>query len=152
MSWSYTGNPALSNRDAVRFLVQDTVEPVPPAVGLVEDEEINWALTQQTNLYLAAALVARAIGARFSGKADEKQVGDLRIKHADTAKRYFTLADALTAQAGTVGGLAAPYFGGISYDDKKIDEDDSDRVVPAFRVNQFDRDSSSARDQENEPQ
>lgn len=140
MSWSYTGNPATDNRDAVRFLVQDTTEPVAPAVGLVQDEEIDWALTQQTNLYLAAALIARAIAAKFSGKASVKQVGDLRIEHTDTAKRYFTLADSLTAQAGTVGGLAAPYFGGRTYSDKEIDETDTDRVVPAFRVDQFDTD------------
>lgn len=148
MSWSYTGNPATDNRDAVRFLVQDTTEPVAPAVGLVQDEEIDWALTQQTNLYLAAALVARAIGAKFSAKASVKQVGDLRIEHTETAKRYFALADQLTAQAGTVGRLAAPYFGGISYADKQIDETNSDRVLPAFRVNQFD--SQNSRDSQTE--
>jgi len=136
-TWHYTGDPAASNKDAIRFLVGD----VDPADRLISDEEITWARTQSSNNYSAAALCARRIAARFASQADQTVSGaeGRSITHAlsQRSRAFFVLADQLGAQSA-IKGSVTPYAGGISVDDKSTQEDDSDRVAPAFSVNQFD--------------
>ena len=40
MSWSYSGNPATSDIDALRFMLKDTIEEDP----ILQDEEIQFIL------------------------------------------------------------------------------------------------------------
>ena len=56
MAWSYDSNLS-ANKDKVRFLVQDT----DTNDQLIQNEEINFALSETGNLYRAAAMVARSI-------------------------------------------------------------------------------------------
>ena len=55
MTWNYSGDPSLSSRDAVRFLIGDT-DPNDP---LVTDEEIAYALGRFTEPELAGAICLR---------------------------------------------------------------------------------------------
>jgi hypothetical protein len=136
MTWTYSGNPADSDRDAVRYLVGDTDF----GNQLVQDAEIAWVLTEEGNVYLAAASVARGIGATFA-EAVTKQVGDLKIQSQQKRDNFKKLADELKERGVLRAGR--PYAGGISIDDKQTVRDDDDRVVPAFRKRQHDRDDTS---------
>ena len=134
-TWTYSGDPRDSDRDAVRFLIGDTDD----TDQKVSDEEIAYLLTQNGNVFKASAMAARGISANYSAKVKEKMVGDLRITYIDRAKGYEELATRLEAQAasGTVLALA-PYAGGISVDDKATQVADSDWDTPAFWRGQFD--------------
>jgi hypothetical protein len=125
-AWTYSGDPASSNRDAVRFLVGDT----DPADKRLTDGEIAWALTEEANVFLAAALCAESIGGQYANLVS-KAVGDLKIEYGDRQKNYADLAARLRRR-GTIRG-ATPFFGGISRSDKRSREQDTDRVEPYFK-------------------
>lgn len=123
MSWTYSGDPANSAADAVRFLVQDTDSARP----LATDEEIAWALSEHNdNAYRAAAAVARSLGAA-SGNVARKRVGEVTIAY--DPEFYRSLAAALEGQAVRA---VSPWAGGISHADKEARELDTDRVEPSF--------------------
>lgn len=91
MAFTYTGDPAGSNRDKVRFLLQDTVQ----ADALLQDEEIAWLMSEWADVYDAAANGADILAGRFASKADySKSVGDLSLSetHSNQAQRYQELA------------------------------------------------------------
>lgn len=133
MAWTYSGNPASTPKDAVRFLIRDTVNTRP----LLQDEEIAWALSEcGGNVYLAGALccetLAGSAGASTGGQVTSKKVGDLALSYAsgaETATYWLGLAANLRRRAGR---KALPYAGGISREGKRAQEEDSDRVPPAF--------------------
>ena len=96
MAWTYSGNPAASDLDAVRFWIQDTDVDDP----LLQDAEINYLLALEGNVVLEAASSAcDAVAASFSRKATSKSVGDLSLSFADRASEYRMLAVALKGQA-----------------------------------------------------
>ena len=129
MTWSYSGNPASSNKDAVRFLVGDT----DTADQLVSDQEVNYAIAEQASNNLAAAMVLRALAAKFSRLVTNK-VGDVSANCSDMAKAFQDRADALDPGGITTGTvLASPSFGGLSQSEKDAYDSNSDAVQPDFR-------------------
>lgn len=130
MTDTYSGDPASSPKDAVRFWIQDTAAP-----WKTSDEEINYVLTLFTNPMLAAANVAKALAAKYAAMPSKK-VGDFSISFGELAKNYFALADKLETQAQTFGLL--PYAGGTSIADEKVVANNPDRPRPPFRQDQFD--------------
>lgn len=127
MTWTYTGDPADSTKDEVRFLVGDTVQ----SDQQVQDEEISYAISAESSTLRAAVRVARAIAAHYA-RSVEKQVGDLKIKAGDTYKNYLEIVKSLEQEAaGSLPG-AAPFAGGISHATKDTTKEDSDRVEPYF--------------------
>ncbi len=134
MTWSYT-DPSASDKDAVRYLVGDT----DTTDQQTTDEEIAWVLTEEANVYLAGARVARSVSAKYARKAD-KSVGDLRISYKSTEEHYRSLAADLAARGAV--RAATPYAGGISEDDKLTDEENEDRVHPAFEIGMHDQPGS----------
>lgn len=135
MTTTYSGDPASSSKDAVRFLIQDTAAP-----WLLQDEEIEYVLTLYPSPQVAAAQCARAIAMNFARLAKSKKVGDLSIDYGERAKFYKELADQLEA-SGNIAGVI-PYSGGISVSDKLTVEQNTDRVKPPFKVDQFDNPSA----------
>lgn len=105
MSWSYdVGLTAV--KDQVRLLVGDTNISAP----MLQDEEIQFFVSTEANVYRAAAYAATAISSLFRRKADSKQVGDLKIEYKTTADGYKKLADELKArgmmhQKPSAGGI-----------------------------------------------
>lgn len=92
MAFTYSGNPSASDRDAVRFMIQDTDS----TDALMQDAEIDWLLAQVTNVYQAAHDACYALAAKFARKADQsKSVGDLSLSlnYASMSERYMTLAN-----------------------------------------------------------
>jgi hypothetical protein len=134
MSWTYTGNPLNSQKDAVRFLVADTkVED-----SFVTDEEILWALQQSNNdTYLAVVVVARALSAQFSVLADE-EIGPLKFKYAERAKNYAKIAAQYDNDNSKNVALSGMYSGGIDVADKEANRLDTSLVKPSFARNMMD--------------
>lgn len=131
MSWSYSGDPSSSDRDAVRFLIGDT----DTSDQQLSNEEITWLLTDAGSVHGAAIAAARALLAKFARLVDEA-VGPYRISLSQRRDAYASLiADLEKRLALRVG---TPIAGGISRARKQTVEEDSDRVVPAFTREQFD--------------
>jgi len=102
---TYSGDPKDSELDATRFLVRDTSEPF-----TFTDAEVDWALGEKGNPYLAGALLAwRMYQQTLEAAGTEKQVGDLRIARRDTGTssvNWGTLARQLEREGVMYG--AAP--------------------------------------------
>ena len=126
MTWTYDGDPSANEKDEVRFLVGDTDS----TDQLVSDEEIAYAIAEESNALLAAAKVAKAIMAKFARLVD-KSVGDLKLNFSQRMTHYKDLIDQLTERGTASAGI--PYSGGISITDKDNREDDTDRVDPTFK-------------------
>lgn len=122
MAWSYGGDPGANDTDAVRFLIQDTTD----AGHFLEDEEITWLLTQEVNVYMAAARGADLVAGR-SHNVKAKKVGDLSITFG--SETWKALAEWLR---GRGSGYQIPTAGGISVSGKRSLREDSDSVAPEF--------------------
>lgn len=127
MAWTYD---ITTDRGKVRFLIQDTNTNI----QLLTDAEVDFALSQNPNIYRAAAIAARAIALKFTRLPTlDPAPGGTSLDPQEQAKRYLDLAENLDDQAGTIsGGGAAVFAGGISIADKTTREGDSDRSQPFF--------------------
>ena len=148
MVWSYSGNPADSALDAVRFLTGDT----DTNDQLLDDEEIKWTNNQVTGsdtattaLYEVSYRVMVAIASKFSRLADQS-VGDLKVDMFQKATNAREQAALLKQQALREGNTPVPYAGGISVSDKEIDQENSDIVQPYFSRGQWTNSRGGAND------
>lgn len=148
MVWSYSGNPADSALDAVRFLTGDT----DTNDQLLDDEEIKWTNNQVTGsdtattaLYEVSYRCMVAIASKFSRLADQS-VGDLKVDLFQKATNAREQAALLKQQALREGNTPVPYAGGISVSDKEIDQENSDIVQPYFSRGQWTNSRGGAND------
>lgn len=98
MAWMYSGDPADSERDAVRFLSGDTVET---ADVTLTNEEIAFLIDSWESIYDAAAASCEARAAQYSNKASgSKKVGDLSlaIDYEKSASGLLAMAERLHEQ------------------------------------------------------
>jgi hypothetical protein len=137
VSFSYTGDPSNSSKDAVRFLLGDTTENT----AVFQDEEIEWLLSINSNVWLAAAMGADNAASYYVNSAGggsgvkTKTVGALSISYEGAKERaegYRSLAKSLRMNAALNMNMVGLYSGGISVSDKKQNEQDSDWDRPAF--------------------
>lgn len=141
MTWTYSGDPATSDRDSVRFLVGDT----DTTDQLVKDEEIDWVLSLQAVLNFAASAVAETIAAGFARLADTKN-RSLSVAASQRMAHYKKLAENLRAGGagslpwgdGSTAIVAEMFVGGLSIADKDAFFDDADAVQPSFHRGQDD--------------
>jgi hypothetical protein len=128
----FTYDPAgTSALDEVRWLIAD-VDATDP---LQQDEEITRVLTRQPNTYRAAAFIARQIARQFARQCDLDIAREVRLSLSDRAKQYAQMARDMEDEAnkGSGGGGGVGVFvGGISVRQKQAEEDNTDRVRPAF--------------------
>ncbi len=148
MVWSYSGNPADSAVDAVRFLTGDT----DTNDQLLDNEEIAWTNNQITGsdtattaLYEVSYRCMVAIASKFSRLADQT-VGDLKVDLFQKATNAREQAALLKQQALREGNTPVPYAGGISVSDKEIDQANSDIVQPYFSRGQWTNSRGGAND------
>ena len=118
MTWTYTGSPGTSERDQVRFYVQDTDVTRP----LLADEEIDFLLGQWRDAYnsplYVAAVCAEVIAAKFVGEVNVSADG-VNVDQGSLFQRYNELADSLRAQYKALYGVQAPVEGdmfSVDYD------------------------------------
>lgn len=128
-AWSYTRRPADSARDAVRFWTGQvsTNDPL-----LVYDAEIDFALTQYPNTYLAAALIADGLFAQYKTLATTKRVGQLELSYSNRSKDFATLAMQLRRE-GVMRG-AGFFVGGQSHSAAAALASNADQVLPNFTI------------------
>lgn len=136
--WTYTQDPSLATRDQVRLLVGDT----DPSARLFTDAEVAWFLSEEPDVYAAAAAAARGLSARFATGVT-KQVGDLKISFGERQKHYASLAIALDLRSGARSGTV--FAGGISRTDKDAEEAKTDREPPQFEKGMHDNPDRNAR-------
>jgi len=142
VSWTYSGDPAASSLDAVRFLVGDTDTDD----QLVTDEEIMYLLAQVGNVYAAARDAARAITAKFARMPDQS-VDGLSYRYSQRAASFSALAARLDRQSSMRS--AGPVAGGLSRARKQTVEQDADRVAPSFERDQFSFPGTESSDPDN---
>lgn len=131
MTVTYSGDPAASARDAVRFLVGDTST----STGQLQDTEIDYLVSTWGNTYRAASEAAMALAARAAGEfVTSKSVGSLSVSRIPGGADYLNLAKELRAKAnsGVVFAVKA-YSGGVSKADKETMYADDDWEKPWFR-------------------
>src|SRR6185369_1963440 len=130
MSWTYSGNPKTSSKDAVRFLIGDTKSD---GEKLATDEEIDWALEQNSNIYAAAATVADNIATYFSTLADSEELGPIKVSYNNRVKMYSLRVKQLNMKASSKGYMEV-YAGGIDVNDKESQASDSSLTGPNFTI------------------
>lgn len=125
MTVTFGNNPAGSNRDLVRILVNDTT-------GMLSDESIDYFLSSEPSVWYAAAMCADTISGQLAQSGD-LTVGDLSIRRQIVGWR--SLASDLRRR-GSRG--AVPFAGGISQTAKNTEQDATDRPPMPFRLGMHD--------------
>jgi hypothetical protein len=130
MAWTYSGNPASSDRDKARFLIGDVVQ----TPHSITDEEMQYLISEapEPKAEMAAAEAADLWADRFAGlSASSKSVGDLSIAqdYAGASDRLHKLAARLRTRR--IGGMAPLIF---------------DTRASVFAVGQDDNPSSGSAD------
>lgn len=98
MTFSYSGDPSSSDKDAVRFLVNDTSVANDTNIS---DEEINWLIAQWGDVYEAGRAAAEHLAATYAQLSDiSKTVGDISISktYSNQADQYHLLSQHLYEQ------------------------------------------------------
>lgn len=128
-AFSYSGNPADSEKDQVRFLIGDT-DPRDPQLL---DAEIQWLIDTEGGPLDAAIAAAVGVAAKLSREVDatdETSEGQKTGRKREVlAKHYRDLADDLRRRR--IKPVAA-YAGGLSQAEKETVRSDTDRVAPTF--------------------
>lgn len=123
---AFTYSAALTtNRDRVRFLLQDTTNTT-ARPNLLDDSEIDWVLTVEANIYMSAALCADALASRFRGQSS-KTVGSLSITYS--SQMWSDIAKKLRAR-GSMHMI--PTAGGITVTDRDAIWENTDLLRPSF--------------------
>lgn len=134
MSWTYTGNPADSNVDGVRYLVGQTSTSDPV---LVNDQEIAFAVTHSGNIWAAAVLVAESLLGQYAGKdADSITVGNLSESYGDRSAKLQARLPNLRRQAAMRN--VVPVAGGLTIAQRQDRAADTSLVPDIFQVGMTD--------------
>ena len=117
MTFSYSGNPASSALDEVRFYCQDTDEND----QLLSDEEINYLIgkwyPQYVSYILVAATACEVIASKFTRELSYSADG-VAISGDGLQQKYLQLAKSLRDQYKLETGVGGPPdIGGIMYGD-----------------------------------
>jgi hypothetical protein len=105
MAWTYSGDPATSDLDELRFMIQDTREELP----LLLDEEINYLIAEwmprYDSLTYCAAIGAQIISRKFAGVVTVSADG-VSVNTSELAARYKEMAAGLREEykSAQVGG------------------------------------------------
>jgi hypothetical protein len=138
MPATYSGNPASSPRDEIRFLVGDTDLNDPRLTDAEIDYNIalvSGSTPPPNKNFLAASYSAEAIAGKFARMVD-KAVGDLHISYSQLAKQYSALSLRLRSRAALA---AVPFYvGGLSKADKAANDANIDLARVAITVDGMD--------------
>lgn len=126
MTWTY--NTALTaTKDQVRLEIGDAVAG---QTVTLQDEEINYAISHERNLWGASARCCEMLATQFLRMADVRVGrGGTTLTYSIAAKQYWDRAKALRLKAN---GTIAPWVGGTSVDDKEALAESTGTVQPIF--------------------
>jgi len=123
VTWTYSGDPATSYLDQVRFWIQDVDATFP----MMQDEELLWLLDFAENQVTAPALYVASVAAEVLGNRYAKEVSvsadGVSVQIGDLAERYNKMAESLREQWHTIVAALGDYdFAGIALDVTTWDE------------------------------
>lgn len=130
MTFTWSGDPAASTLEAVRREIGDTDS----TDQLLQDAEIEYAISQERTVFGAAARCCEWLARAFAREAD-RAMGPMRISLSQKHKAYESLAKDLRNKEVGQGTL---YAGGISEAERTVDADDSDLTPKVFKKKQMD--------------
>lgn len=124
MAFSYSGDPANSKLDEIRFLLQDTEE----AEVLLSDQEINFLIKKYTSTARLVAEACKILLAKFSRYIDETN-GKVSFKYSQLSENYRQLLKEYEAKLCEAPSI---YIGGVYAKDYQENQRDNDLVKPQF--------------------
>lgn len=130
MAWNY--DPAtLADNEVfqIRFELQDT----DPNNQRLQDEEIAYAITVESNFWGAAARCAEVISRAYLAKADVKLGRAMMVTYTKMAQQYADLAAKFLRSKSL--GTVVPWVGGMSVLDKALYAQNGALVQGAFARN-----------------
>jgi hypothetical protein len=120
MTWTYSGNPSASAKDAIRFSVGDT----DTTDQLLSDEEIAYITTTFGSSFYGASQAALAIAAKFA-RLMSRNIGGLSADFAAKYQHYLELSDSIKNNEEMFP--VAPYGSGWSKSQKETIRNNDDR-------------------------
>jgi hypothetical protein len=133
MAWSYDlGALATSTRYQIRLELQDT----DATEMLLQDEEIDWIITQESSTLLAASRGAEIIARLFARQADSVENPTVKLKFTKRVDAYYKLAETLRKRSSAA---RAPIAISTSAAAKQAAMQNTDRTGPYFRRGMHDR-------------
>lgn len=100
MTWTYSGNPTATPKDALRFEVGDVGVP-----WLFTDEEIAYIVATGRPFFSMAADLLDALAVRYAMRADLEMVGDIRAQWMGTSERVAKRAAEYRRRAVAYSGI-----------------------------------------------
>ena len=114
MSWTYSGDPAFSDKDTVRFYISDIDAELP----LLQDEDIYFLLDRWMPVYkstlLTAAVAAEIIAGKFARQVSVNADG-VSVGISELQQKYNDLAESLRDQY-KMEQQGTPLLPGVLYD------------------------------------
>ena len=136
MATSYSGNPAASDNDWIRFEIQDRGPDYSDDAFHFQDEEIASKLVDDVGNRMLASGHLLQIWAIDLAQNPNFRIGRFSENWNETAKDMNTKAKELIDSA--LSGMTGAFVGGVSGADKANRRADPDRTKGAFRRGQFD--------------
>jgi hypothetical protein len=133
MTFTYSGDPADSDLDAVRFL---SLQNSSGDDVLIEDEEIEYLLGQGSGVYRTAAEVCNRLALKYGSRASIVTIGKLSVEYAGRAAEYSSRCGILRREAAVRGSV--PFAGGVDQADLDATAADTSLVPPKFTIGQDD--------------
>lgn len=139
MAWTYDNTDlntttASGRLNAVRLLVGDT----DTNDQQVQDEEIVFSLSQEgDNVYYASSWIAQTLASKYARFVDTELDGQLSESFSQLHKHYKELSQQLEFQGKTSGATLGVAAGGISISIMTVAREDTDRVKPRIKRDQF---------------
>lgn len=134
--WTYSGDPANSSLDLVRFLIGDTN----PKDQLLWDGEINYLISKYNKPLNAAIQACETIVAKFSRMCDER-VGQVDIKFSQKIKQYLSMRDTLRMRVALTD--VTPLVPSIYISAKQANDQAGNLVRPDFTKHMMENDQNS---------
>ena len=130
MAFTWTGDPAASDIEKVRWEVYD----IDSTNAKFQDAEIQYAIDQEYTIFNAAARLCEQLQGRYTD-AKSRTMGPLKVDMGDLAKTYAEKAKALRKRAIVYGKA---YAGGASIAKEELFEADSSLKQPIFSKGMMD--------------
>jgi len=126
MAFTWTGNPAASTIEKIRWEIGD----IDQANAKFTDAEIQYAYDQEHTVFKAAARLCEQLATKYADQVD-RSLGPLRVSLSQKADFYYKRARELRKRDMA---YAEPYGGGISKAKEEAFEADSDLNQPYFET------------------
>jgi hypothetical protein len=103
-TWTYSGDPATSRRDELRFWLSDTDESLPLLSNIELDYILDRYYDSTGSIVYTAAVAAEILAGKFATEVSVSADG-VSVSTSDLQERFNRLAESLRDQAKAIGGV-----------------------------------------------